>query len=69
MGKPDIEREADMRRQSKEFSREVYDGHNRHSGITTMQDLGNRRGRRIWNGRMRRTVTGWNNRNSFDKLF
>ena len=70
MGKLEIEREADIREQHKEFLREVvYDGHNRHSGITTIQDFRNRRYRRLWNYRMREAVFGWNNRNSPAKLF
>ena len=67
MGKLEIEREADIREQHKEFLREVvYDGHNRHSGVTTMQDLGNRRCRRLWNYRMRETVIDWNCRKRFN---
>ncbi len=66
MGKLEIEREADIREQHKKFSREVYDGHNHHSGLTTMQDLGNRRCRRLWNHRTREMVVDWNNKNSFN---
>lgn len=67
MGKSDLEREADIRRQSAEFFRDNhYDGHNRHSGITTMQDLGSRRCRRLWNCRMKETVISWNNRNKHE---
>ena len=66
MGKPEVEREAYIRKQHEEFLRENYDGHNRHSGVTTMQDLGNRRCRRLWNYRMRETVIDWNCRKRFN---
>ena len=63
MGKPEIDREADIRKQHEEFSKENHDGHHRHSGLTTMQDLSTRRLRREWNMRMRQTVSTWNNGN------
>ena len=44
---------AGLRRQHKEFLREGYDGHNRHSGITTRHDLRIRSSRRLWNMRLR----------------
>ncbi len=44
----ELERETDLRQQHKEFSSEGYDGHNRHSGITSMHDLNTRRSRRRW---------------------
>ena len=42
----------DLRRQHKAFLRIVYDGHNRHSGLTTMHRLALRRLRRAWNRRL-----------------
>ncbi len=62
MGKPefDFDREADLREQHKKYMREGYDGHNRHSGLTTMGDLGTRRLRRTWNSRMKVIVSDWN---------
>lgn len=47
-------RDSDLLQQHKEFDREGgYDGHNRHSGIITMHDLGMRRSRRRWRMIMR----------------
>lgn len=58
----DFDREADLREQYKEYMRAGYDGHNRHSGLTTMGDLRTRRSRRSWNSRMRVLVSDWNYR-------
>lgn len=56
----DREREADMRKQHKEFERSGYNGHNIRSGLTTMHDLNTRRLRRVWNERMKTIVKVWN---------
>jgi hypothetical protein len=46
---------ADLRRQHQAWLREGYDGHNRHGGITTMDQLRQRRRRRI----IRRSLAYW----------
>lgn len=59
-----LEMETDLRQQHKEFLKEGYNGHNRHSGIITIGDLKNRRYRREWNRWMRETVISLNNNGS-----
>ncbi len=66
MGKLEIGIEADIREQHKEFLREGHNGYKRRSILTTMQDLENRRYRRLWNCRMRASVIDWNNGNRFN---
>lgn len=47
------DRDDDLRRQHRWFLRMVvYDGHNRHGGLTTMHRLRLRRLRRIWRRRL-----------------
>ena len=57
----EIDRLSDIRRQSRDFEREGYDGHNRRSGFTTMRELSHRRIRRQMNQLLRKTVKKWNN--------
>lgn len=57
-----LDRMTSLRQQSKEQFREGYDGHNKRSGIVTMDEIGHRRTRRRWNCYMRRTVLDWNMR-------
>lgn len=45
-------RAAGLRRQHTLFERERYDGHGRHSGLTTMHRLALRKARRVWNQRL-----------------
>ncbi len=42
----------DLMQQHRAFARLGYDGHRRHSGLTTMHRLGLRRSRRIWRQRL-----------------
>lgn len=45
----------ELRRQHQVWARSGYDGHNRHSGLTTMHRLNLRRSRRVW----RQRLCGW----------
>lgn len=45
-------RDADLALQHRLFEREGYDGHRRHSGLTTMHRLAMRRARRLWRQRL-----------------
>ena len=47
-----IARAADLRGQHAAFCREGYDGHRRHSGLTSMHRLALRRSRRVWRQRL-----------------
>lgn len=55
-----FDRNQELKRQGDEFSKTPIP-HNRHSGITTMGDLKERRSRRRWNRLLRETVESWNN--------
>lgn len=51
---------ADLRKQHEEFLRLGYDGHNRHSGITSMHDLRIRTVRRKWRINLNQAVKIFN---------
>ena len=55
----EFDREKELREQREDFERRRYDGHNRHSGMVTMSDLGMRRSRRVWHLRMSQIVKDW----------
>lgn len=63
MARLELDRLVELRKQHEEFSRIKYDGHNRHSGITSMRDLNTRRSRRTWNMRMKEAVDNSNSNN------
>jgi hypothetical protein len=54
-----FDRTAGLRRQHREFLRTPYDGHRRHSGLTSNHRYGVRRSRRRWNYRMTVQARAW----------
>lgn len=53
-------RQRDLQKQHEELLRSNEGKHNRHSGLTTMSDLRERRSRRRWNKILRDTIKSWN---------